>query len=144
MQSDNMTNEKLKEQGFTLIEIIIAMGILAFGLLAMASMQVMAIKTNGKANRITEAATFNMDQIEQIRALNNTDVSIPAIAAQDWQPLGTSGLYQYKINFTADDSKDDPKLSPANYKKFKIEIKSTNPNLLKKNIGYDGISTWGI
>ncbi|OQY26014.1 MAG: hypothetical protein B6244_14420 [Candidatus Cloacimonetes bacterium 4572_55] len=138
MQSDNMTNEKLKEQGFTLIEIIIAMGILAFGLLAMASMQVMAIKTNGKANRITEASTFNMDIMEKLR----TDTISTISEFSSWSPLPNdpSGLYQYKVKNVMDQG-----LSPANYKTFDVEIKSSNSNVLNdKTIVFTGISTSGI
>lgn len=59
-------SDQKKAAGFTLIEILLAIGILAFGLLALASMQVMSIQTNGKANRITEGATMAMNQLEQL------------------------------------------------------------------------------
>jgi len=138
MQSNNMANENIKEQGFTLIEIIIAMGILAFGLLAMASMQVMAIKTNGKANRITEASTFSMDQMEKLRA-----TSITVISDSAWQPLPNdpSGLYQYQVK-NVDEVKGTN--DTAYYKTFDVEIKSPNSNVLKRNIEFKGISTSGI
>ncbi len=66
-----------KEEGFTLIEILIAIALLAFGLLAMASMQVMSIQTTGKANRITEGATMAMNQLElfMARGYNDADIS---------------------------------------------------------------------
>jgi len=135
MKSVNRKNDLQREEGFTLIEIIIAMGLLAFGLLAMASMQVMAIKTNGKANRITEAATLNMEQMEILRLAN-----ISTIANQDWTPLSTSGLYQFRVI-----NVNDQGLSPANYRRFQVEIRSTNPFVLNnQTIIYNGISTSGI
>ncbi|MDM8541351.1 prepilin-type N-terminal cleavage/methylation domain-containing protein [Desulfococcaceae bacterium HSG9] len=140
MKTDNMKNEKIKEQGFTLIEVIIAMGILAFGLLAMASMQVMAIQTNGKANRITEAATLSMGVIEQLRV---DDISIISDSS-NWLsvPNDSLGLYRYQVrNVTEQKGTDDT----AYYKTFRVVIKSTDSNnALKKEIEFNGISTSGI
>jgi len=42
------------EQGFTLLEVVIAMGLLTFGLLAVASLQIGAIQGNSFAARTTE------------------------------------------------------------------------------------------
>lgn len=93
----------IKEEGFTLIEIMIAIALLAFGLLAMASMQVMAIQTTGKANRITEGTTMAMDKIEQFMASdynaftagNDTTNNLYDI---QWKPGGVhnTGIYKTK------------------------------------------------
>ena len=54
-----------KEAGFTLIEVIVSISILAIGLLAMANMHVMAIHTNAKARRITESTAQAQAVLEE-------------------------------------------------------------------------------
>ena len=67
-------NPKIQSnQGFTLIEVIIALGILAFGLLAIASMQITAINVNAVANDLTEGSTCAQDKLEELLALPYTD-----------------------------------------------------------------------
>lgn len=67
--------QKSNQEGFTLIEILLAIGILAFGLLAIGAMQVMAIKTTGRADRLTTEATTAMNQMEQI--ITTTYANLP-------------------------------------------------------------------
>ena len=54
------------EKGFTLLEVIIAISILTIGLLAVASMQVFAIKGNTLSFGVTEATTWAGDQMEKL------------------------------------------------------------------------------
>lgn len=56
--------------GFTLLEVLIAMFILAFGLLAIAQMQVTAIRGNAFSNRTTTALTLAQDKIEELSGLS--------------------------------------------------------------------------
>ena len=57
------------EQGFSLIEVLIAISILAIGLLAVASMQGSASKNNVLAKSRTEAATLASEQMETLLSL---------------------------------------------------------------------------
>ena len=57
------------EKGFTLIEVLVAIGILSFGLLAVAAMQNTAILGTGRSKSVTEATTVAMDRMERIFAL---------------------------------------------------------------------------
>ncbi len=54
------------ENGFTLVEILIAMTIFAIGILAVGAMQIAAIKENSFSNGLTEASTIAQDQVEQL------------------------------------------------------------------------------
>jgi type IV pilus assembly protein PilV len=70
--------------GFTLIEVLIAISLLAVGMLAVASMQVSAITGNAHANRITEATTLAQDRLEELMAgvVDSTDFNNLASGAE--------------------------------------------------------------
>ncbi len=57
------------ERGFTLVEVMVALGMLAFGILAVASMQSAALLGTSKSNAVTQATTVAMDRMERLLAL---------------------------------------------------------------------------
>lgn len=57
------------DRGFTLIEVMIAMGIFAIGFLAVGIMQINALTTTNSARRTTEALTVAEDRVEQFRVM---------------------------------------------------------------------------
>ena len=63
----------LREEGFTLIEVLIALTIFAVGMMAIATMQLSAISVNARANRLTQRTTYAQDKIEELVALPHTD-----------------------------------------------------------------------
>jgi len=58
-----------KEDGFTLIEVLIALTIFAVGLLAVAAMQNSAVLMNSNAGKLTNLSTWGMDKIEELSSL---------------------------------------------------------------------------
>jgi len=91
-----------KEKGFTLIEVLFAIVILAFGLLAVASMQSGAIQGNSVAYRVTEAATLAQDRMEGLLALQYTDPLLDAETnLPDPSPPAPTG---YVIDYDVDDT----------------------------------------
>ncbi len=62
-----------KDQGFTLIEVLIAITIFAVGLLAVAAMQASAIRVNSTAGLITTRMTWAQDKLEELMALPYSD-----------------------------------------------------------------------
>ena len=79
--------EAKNDGGFTLIEVIVAIGILSFGILAVATMQVSAIRGNAVAEWDTEATTWAGDQIENLACLAWDDALL-----QDADGDGVNGL----------------------------------------------------
>ena len=65
-----------KEKGYTMLEVLVAISILSFGLLSLASMQVAAINGNSGANRLTEATTWAQDKLEDLMALPGTHADL--------------------------------------------------------------------
>lgn len=70
--------------GFTLVETMIALFILAFALLAIGQMQIMAIQGNTLGNRMTAAVTLAQDKIEELRGLSYSQI----VSGED-----SSGVY---------------------------------------------------
>ena len=66
MRRDQERGPKRKEGGFTLIEVMVAIAILSFGILAVATMQTTAMRANFKGYRLTEATTMAQDRIEYL------------------------------------------------------------------------------
>ena len=62
-----------KKDGFTLIEVLIALTIFAVGLLAIAGMQTSAIRMNSIAGKLTHLSTWGTDKIEELSALSYSD-----------------------------------------------------------------------
>ena len=61
--------KSINEQGFTLIEVLIAAVITAVGLLAVAQMQVISIKMNAQNRLVTQATLLAMGQLEYLKSL---------------------------------------------------------------------------
>lgn len=79
------------EKGYTLIEVLMAISILAVGMLAIASLQTSGIRVNATAQHITTRTTWAQDRIEKLMALPNSD---PLLAvAGNPQPVTTSDNY---------------------------------------------------
>ena len=78
------------DEGFTLIEIMIALVILSIGLMALAGMQVSAINGNAFSKRMTTAVSIAEQTIEQLK---NTPFN--NIQSQSASPISQSNL-----NFT--------------------------------------------
>jgi type IV pilus assembly protein PilV len=88
-----------KEDGFTLIEVLIAITIFAVGLLAVAGMQTSAIRMNSTAGKLTNLSTWGMDKIEELSALPYSDPLLDS-AGNPHQEL----LEDYTISWTVIDN----------------------------------------
>jgi len=88
-----------KDEGFTLIEVLIAISIFAVGLLAVAAMQTSAIRVNSSAGQITALSTWSVDKIEELMALPYTD---PWLEMAGNPPSGTDSAGNTHQQITPD------------------------------------------
>ena len=80
-----------KEHGFSLIEMLIAMSVLAFGMLAAASMQYSTVRNNTTGNTATQANSLAKAQLEMLK---NQDIHSTALAVGDYvdpTPIDANG-----------------------------------------------------
>jgi prepilin-type N-terminal cleavage/methylation domain-containing protein len=63
-------NNSMKAKGFSLIEVLIALVILSIAFLALAGLMVQTTRNNSFSGRMTEAATFAQDKLEELRAIS--------------------------------------------------------------------------
>jgi prepilin-type N-terminal cleavage/methylation domain-containing protein len=82
-----MTLKLTRSKGFSLIEVMIALVILAVALLALAGLMITTTKNTSFGGHMTEAATFAQDKLEQLRASPWTGI----IAGADTQ-VGATGI----------------------------------------------------
>jgi len=75
------------QQGFTLIEVMIAIVVLAIGILGVVTMQTSTTGFNSTAHALTGAATVAADRMEMLKALPYDDPSL-----QDTNGDGLAGL----------------------------------------------------
>ncbi|HST21183.1 MAG TPA: hypothetical protein VLR90_08710 [Blastocatellia bacterium] len=70
MTSPNRNINSQGEAGFTLIESVIAMLVTVVGLVSIAGMFTVAMKTNASSRNMTTATTFAQDKLEQLGAIS--------------------------------------------------------------------------
>jgi prepilin-type N-terminal cleavage/methylation domain-containing protein len=83
--------KKRIESGFTLLEVIVGISILTFGILAVASMQISAIRGNAFARDVTEASTLVGDQLEFLMTLGWNDALLVDTGGNGTAGLGLTG-----------------------------------------------------
>jgi len=79
-----------RREGFTLLEVVIAMGVLAVGLLGVAAAQMHAMHGGRSGRHTTDAAALAHTQIEQFQRMNFTDAALNATAG--WFPVPAQQL----------------------------------------------------
>ncbi|MBE0618380.1 MAG: type IV pilus modification protein PilV [Proteobacteria bacterium] len=63
----------MSQRGFTLIETLVALVILAVGLLAVAQMSITYVRANTQSQELSEAVVLAQDKMEQLRRYGTTD-----------------------------------------------------------------------
>ena len=93
-----------EEKGFTLLEVMIAISILSFGILAIASMQTSSIYGNSVANRLTEGTSWAGNKMEELLTIPDTDVGLSS--GTHGPETVMSGVNRYDVNWEVIDSVD--------------------------------------
>ena len=84
--TETVIRRSKKDEGFTLIEVMVAISIFAVGMLAVAAMQTSAIRVNSSAGQITELSTWGVDRLEELMVLPYND---PWLEVAGNPPSGT-------------------------------------------------------
>ena len=85
----------INNRGLTLLEVLVAIAILSFGLLAIATMQASSIKGNSQAIGLTEAITLAQDKVEELMRLPYDDATLDDGAGTN---DGVAGLDDNRAN----------------------------------------------
>jgi type IV pilus assembly protein PilV len=105
----------IRSKGFSMVEVLIALLILAICLLALAGLMATTTRNSSFGGHMTEASTFAQDKLEQLRAAPWASI----IAGAD-TPLGSTGI-NYTRNWTVAPNPD------GNQRWVTITISWTDP-----------------
>lgn len=99
-----------QQEGYSLVEVLIAITVLAFGLMAVATMQVTAIKTNATASGISQGLTLAQTKVEELMNLSYDHSDLwddgGGINNGTGQDLDDDGVDDDGDNFGLDDTVD--------------------------------------
>jgi type IV pilus assembly protein PilV len=127
-----MPTSKNSQSGFTLVELLIAVVILAIGLLGLAQLQITAMKANSQSATSTAAAALAQKIVEEIAAMGADDTMFdgPSGGYLTWpgSPVTVAGGGTYAITYKVDEVNPDPgdtSIKVTNLYKVSIRIEST-------------------
>lgn len=78
------SREKGSQQGFSLVEVMVAILLLTVGLLALAKMQTSAVASNAFGYQLTQATFLAQDKLEELRLLNECYLEVSAKPQLSW------------------------------------------------------------
>ena len=73
-----------RRSGFTLLELMITLGVVSVGLLAMVMMQIQAMRDGSRGRHRTGAAMIARDQIERIQNMPFSDTGLDVMSPLNW------------------------------------------------------------
>ena len=104
---------KHHQQGYSLVEVMVAILILTIGLLALAKMQTQAVASNSFGSQLTQATFLAQDKLEELRLLNECYLAVLAkpelgwtVEDQDVVDNYNSQLSDFVDNWNEDDGPD--------------------------------------
>ena len=80
----NRPDAKRHQQGYSMVEVMVAILILTIGLLALAKMQTQAVASNSFGNQLTQATFLAQDKLEELRLLNECYLAVLAKPEISW------------------------------------------------------------
>jgi type IV pilus assembly protein PilV len=116
------------EKGFTLIEVMISMVILAIGILGLAPLMVLSIYSNTYSQDLTQATAVAQDRIEQLKNAPNF-----AVIPYTDSTLNIYGTYKRVI--VVDDASTDGTV-PAGVYRIKATISWTDDKGMARSVDY--------
>ena len=110
--------------GFTLIEVLIAMAILTIGILSLFSMQIHSVQGNTKANRQTVESCLGSDQIEQLLAqsYNDTVDGVSPDGTIFWNVAVDCPMPNLKTIRVYVQDNNRPQATPISYQYIKADV----------------------
>ncbi len=128
-----MKNHIANQNGFTLLEMLIAIVILAVGLLGLAQLQVTALHANAQSSSKVTAAALGQSILEDINRMPGTDAIFQAEVTSytNWPDLPTVNVQGgvYSIQYLADvDYEGLPNVT-------RIDIRVESQNKLQSVLG---------
>ncbi len=90
-----------RSEGFTLLEVMIALVILAVGLLGLAALQLVAVKSNAFSSEMTYATMIAQQQAEALKSLPFTDGNL---SHGSHTAMGSSKGVQYTVTWNVTDN----------------------------------------
>jgi type IV pilus assembly protein PilV len=87
---------KLTDKGFTLLEVMIAVFVLAVGLLGLANLQMLSLKNNQSAQFRTSATVSAYDIMDRMRLNRSADYTIALAATPSGSTLRDTDLIAWK------------------------------------------------
>lgn len=114
-----------QSQGFTLVEVMIALLILAIGLLGLAGLQIVSTKSNSFSNQMSIATTIAQDSLEALRNLNYSHSDLDVGTHQDpANPLKAPGDMDFYFDRSWTVSED----TTNNIKTMKVTVEWPHPD----------------
>ena len=112
-KTGNLAKGKHHQQGYSLVEVMVAILILTIGLLALAKMQTQAVASNSFGSQLTQATFLAQDKLEELRLLNECYLAVLAkpdlgwtVEDQDVVDNYNSQLSDFVDNWNEDDGPD--------------------------------------
>jgi len=91
-----------RKNGFTLIELVMAILVFSFGILGIAKLQMMAVQGNAFSMQLTEGICVAQNTIERLMDLSQTSTSLGGEADLSAQPYQHAGPEQVQRNMVFD------------------------------------------